>query len=1409
MFRILLLGLVTSLLSSASVPRQGQTFASKAKNEGAAIAGKVPADEFDLRLRLTWTEPGSIVDTVGLNPAKVGSYALNVIPNEHLEFRVWDGTAWITVDSGVKVAKGEETTVRVVRRAGEIHLETGGILGPSKRVTVALARDKAYVGDFPGDQNWAPKFNPNLGFVGDVTVAYVGKPSPLPTSVVHDPAGRLSRDDTTRFKTALTGLAAAGIPLAITVLAGDDMESKADVVWIWGDLRASGLLPPDSGLLAFGKSSGWVYRRASSMNSKLALSRIQEEWKKLEAQPSQTGRIGTLLEGFLATATGTPAAAPSGKAERPVELARATIGAGGGTVDAAGKLSIRFPRGALARNEQVTILTGPAAPEVHLYKVTRTGTGILPRPVQLRFVLPPGVQGPEAICVQQVTSSLWTVTPSTWDEATRTLTTEVSHFSPAPGVGSGSGPFDGLWAYRVPHQVVADAAIGQSQLVNSAIGWIENQGTRNQVRAAGAGIGGATGLVVMTLKAGGAMTFAAMTAPEWGFALICVTVGWFAVDPLYDQWLKSGMTGPFPTEHFRLFWSEDSLAGRPRPWVTIEASTGRPLCFLGPDDYPEQVKTQGRGADGSGPIQFAGLPGTYCYGDLKLQRVPEDLFGIAGELENAYAWYEKKGLNPPPGPMTVIVKDMSNWGEYDGKYLHLSTRGLAPKERDQLTATIAHEFWHATSAYNRYSENRFVGVEESVATAVESLVFPSNTAFFKEQFWSQVYPRLRNGLVNSGPREENTTPARRGYKLWPWPMFLHYRYGPEALRQWAGGTMPDDAIATRFRAFCYSLLATDQALLDLIQVMLLNNRRAVARTFWKDAGLEQLAKDTMGGSGTFELGWSDFAPSCPLSFRIMKLTVPRPPQGALVVRRARPDPTEEFVALRPKAADAGQSILSVSYTSQELVGMTGGGVVVRGEWVDSPARAPLMGVAVICTATAPSPAAGAANPVLVYRLNPPSGVKLEPLPVRRAPATTRIKWTLPGVGSTAKLGDCLWGYRVFGKTKDGKEKLIAELILDVPQASLQQVPGKATLGITAAQTQVELPAATLSPYVSLGMQSVDKALRPLVLSAIAWTDTTCHLTIDPPSFQATVAKPLGFAAKADFPPPGAKYTWKTSGKLLKGIGDKASVQFDKNGPATVTVELHDAAGKQIATATATGQAKPKETPQPTATKQPTVTGLLARLQTMKAVAVEIGANTSDGGWTEIFPQGLQGMASEAKPVISMVWTGAHFTYRYEQHWKKQMTTARVVGTRLVEGPATSTTDYSLTITGDVSPDLKSIKTLTISKRYNSASGGGSNDFRNCDVSLRDMPLTNDDEASGTLDYAGRPASMKKSIVSASASAGGIIVGVDSKYVTRNNTREIDYFKTTQQLVGTSGSIAPEKFTKVTIRFSDNRFIKAQ
>jgi hypothetical protein len=177
----------TPSASSAQAPegaKPSERLILRAPSESVALGTDYPTADFELEFGLVCLTPGTVLDTVGINAAPRGSWSLAVEPAGTITFSVYDPRAasrvkiangWHVLRSRTAVPQGTEATVRVVRsRNGLYQLFVNDSLEAQAIIPVTLSGKPLYVGDYPADAQWAPRFPTNRGFVGSFELYYFG-----------------------------------------------------------------------------------------------------------------------------------------------------------------------------------------------------------------------------------------------------------------------------------------------------------------------------------------------------------------------------------------------------------------------------------------------------------------------------------------------------------------------------------------------------------------------------------------------------------------------------------------------------------------------------------------------------------------------------------------------------------------------------------------------------------------------------------------------------------------------------------------------------------------------------------------------------------------------------------------------------------------------------------------------------------------------------------------------------------------------------------------------------------------------------------------------------------------------------------------------------------------------------------
>jgi hypothetical protein len=135
-------------------------------------------------LTITCRKPGSVFDTVGLNAAPQGSFALHITGEGVVQFQVYDPAArstgrlqngWHVLTSKTRFARDATHRVTATFDNGTCNLFVDGRREASLVVPTRLSGQPVYLGDFPGDEHWGAKYNIHQSMIGDVVVHHFGR----------------------------------------------------------------------------------------------------------------------------------------------------------------------------------------------------------------------------------------------------------------------------------------------------------------------------------------------------------------------------------------------------------------------------------------------------------------------------------------------------------------------------------------------------------------------------------------------------------------------------------------------------------------------------------------------------------------------------------------------------------------------------------------------------------------------------------------------------------------------------------------------------------------------------------------------------------------------------------------------------------------------------------------------------------------------------------------------------------------------------------------------------------------------------------------------------------------------------------------------------------------------------------
>jgi hypothetical protein len=685
-------------------------------------------------------------------------------------------------------------------------------------------------------------------------------------------------------------------------------------------------------------------------------------------------------------------------------IGEATLGPAGGTIEAAGRVRIEFPAGALAAETPIIVCDSPASsPERPFYFVQTKDRRrlFLKKPARVTLPLPAGGDSGDSrdwAAIHEVGPGMGLTVPVAFDEATHSASFEVEHFS---------------W-------------VSLAKIQKTALGT------------------GGTFLVLFVTAAVGPGT-SGLWIPITAVSMI---VGDVVVAPAVQKLCAEySLDGQLTVGGFELHWANSGAHATHIPLGDEYLFGPEPVSFL--------FDRQGRLAKVV-PRLIEDCEREFP--DYTCREIPREIWILAWELRLTRRYYLEAGYNPPEAMPVVIhaalgtdATGAKNYGEWDDGpighlgYLHLladyvsAEKGERSRKRRE---TICHEYWHAVWSHNHY-DCRFPWANECLATVFESEVFPECDSFLKSRQWNSVSLTLGNGFFTAGGEDEE----RRGYYLWPWGKSLLHRGGHEQVRRFINNELTGESLADEFTRFAERLTRADQLLPPTVpQTPAVYPHRQTGTPLAVPTGWEKFDHIPLFPPQAIGLGAARDVPQAslprPMSFQLLKL-LPGPPPPIpssrelppLIIRRLEPDEDELYLALAPSARGV--------VPDRELVrGQKS--LVVPPEPLKSlhAQTGPPLPLAVVNLAESQrtTSVGREANALLVYYLQPPAKIRAELRPAAdNGPPRVRFQWAKPEFGRQLKAADCLNGYRVaVRRLSDGKTAVLDEPLLN-PNGETQEV----------------------------------------------------------------------------------------------------------------------------------------------------------------------------------------------------------------------------------------------------------------------------------------------------------------------------------------------------------------------------------
>lgn len=147
------------------------------------LADQYPRSNVLFSLELNYSKPGVVMDTVGIAVAPPGSFALILEPTGHLAFQIYDyaqkspnrlGSGWHVLRSTNTLAPGKIHAVEILVLPSHIEMRIDDRLNGRFPLKAVLSGKPVYLGDFPGDDKFDPRFNIHPSMIGKITVLRAG-----------------------------------------------------------------------------------------------------------------------------------------------------------------------------------------------------------------------------------------------------------------------------------------------------------------------------------------------------------------------------------------------------------------------------------------------------------------------------------------------------------------------------------------------------------------------------------------------------------------------------------------------------------------------------------------------------------------------------------------------------------------------------------------------------------------------------------------------------------------------------------------------------------------------------------------------------------------------------------------------------------------------------------------------------------------------------------------------------------------------------------------------------------------------------------------------------------------------------------------------------------------------------------
>lgn len=334
-----------------------QTFQLKEKSSSFVLTRDAyPRTDFEVEVECTYTQDGKILDTVGINAAPQGSWAVWIAAKQ-VFIGIWDGAKWNHLGSNARVEPGQPFLFKFVRRGNDLQLHLAGRLDAQLSLAVPLSGQPVFVGDFKGDENWGASYNIHQSMIGTVKVNYFGPPRATASGVrVSDVSSHLTSEETAALLDRIGELEKSErIAISFTFAGAMAIEDRAKLaVAAFKDLYAATSKPSMAIVIA---DSGVTVHYSNSLLESIGKERVSTSIAGQPKAGRRAAAANAILDVLFGGSTGEKPTADlrKPKPRRTVSGDATPVPPGKDVVIQVGAGTITIP----AQNELLSVITKP------------------------------------------------------------------------------------------------------------------------------------------------------------------------------------------------------------------------------------------------------------------------------------------------------------------------------------------------------------------------------------------------------------------------------------------------------------------------------------------------------------------------------------------------------------------------------------------------------------------------------------------------------------------------------------------------------------------------------------------------------------------------------------------------------------------------------------------------------------------------------------------------------------------------------------------------------------------------------------------------------------------------------------------------------------------------------------------